>query len=80
MTKFQVDQCFELFFKALPKDMRAMKQDLSRSFRVAMSAVLANMDMVTREEFDVQARLLSRTRERLDELQSKLDEISGLDS
>jgi BMFP domain-containing protein YqiC len=40
-----------------------------------MSSALARLDLVTREEFDVQAKVLSRTREKLEALEARLTEL-----
>ena len=56
----------------LPQDLRQGRQDLEKNFRAALRATLARMDLVTREEFDVQAELLGRTRALLDELEARV--------
>ncbi len=47
-------------------------QDFERNSRAMLSSVFAQMDLVTREEFDVQREVLLRTREKLAELEAKL--------
>jgi len=46
--------------------------DLERNFRAMLSGTLARLDLVTREEFDAQARVLARTREKLEALEQRL--------
>ena len=46
-------------------------KDLEKNAKAAMSGLLAKLDVVTREEFDVQAHVLARTREKLKELEDK---------
>lgn len=62
-------------FRLLPEDLRTARADLEKHLRAAISAVFARMDLVTREEFDVQAALLSRTRALLDEMEAKVAEL-----
>lgn len=66
------ENIFEHFFKLLPDDLRQYRAELEKNLRAALSAGLARMDLVTREEFDIQSALLSRTRALLDELEEKV--------
>lgn len=47
-------------------------KDVEKNLRAMMNAAFNRLDLVTREEFDVQAQLLARTREKLDELEARL--------
>jgi ubiquinone biosynthesis accessory factor UbiK len=47
-------------------------KDFEKNSRAMLSSVFAKMDLVTREEFDVQTEVLKRTREKLAELEAKL--------
>ena len=57
---------------ALPPGLAAVRDDLERNFRAVLESGLARLDLVTRQEFDVQAGVLRRTRERLEELDRRL--------
>jgi ubiquinone biosynthesis accessory factor UbiK len=50
-------------------------RDVEKNLRALLSAGLARLDVVTREEFDVQAKLLARTLEKLATLESRLAEL-----
>jgi ubiquinone biosynthesis accessory factor UbiK len=50
-------------------------KDLDKNLRALMSGAFARMDLVTREEFDIQKAVLSRTREKLSELETRLVEL-----
>jgi BMFP domain-containing protein YqiC len=50
-------------------------KDLDKNLRALMSATFAKMDLVTREEFDIQKAVLSRTREKIAELERRLVEL-----
>jgi BMFP domain-containing protein YqiC len=60
---------------AVPPGLRDLKADLEHNFRAVLQTALSKLDLVTREEFDVQAGLLSRTRQRLEELSQRLAEL-----
>lgn len=55
--------------RALPPHLKAIEQDIQQQFKSILSNAFAQMDIVTREEFDVQANVLARTREKVEELQ-----------
>ncbi|MDQ2078382.1 accessory factor UbiK family protein [Marinimicrobium sp. ABcell2] len=46
-----------------------------KEFKAALNSALERMDLVTREEFDAQAAVLLRTRERLEALEKQLTEL-----
>lgn len=57
---------------SLPKGLQALQEDINRNLRAALEAGLGKLDLVTREEFDVQAAVLARTREKLERLESQI--------
>lgn len=52
-------------------------KDVEKNLRALMTSFFGKLDLVTREEFDVQARLLARAREQLDALESKVAELEA---
>ena len=50
-------------------------KDLEKNLRALLSATFARLDLVTREEFDVQAKLLARSREKISELELRVAEF-----
>lgn len=60
---------------AVPPGFKDLKADLERNFRAMLQAALGKLDLVTRDEFDVQAGVLSRTRAKLEELSQRLAEL-----
>jgi BMFP domain-containing protein YqiC len=52
-----------------------MGEDLERNFKSLLQTGLERMDLVTREEFDVQVAVLARTREKLEALEARLAEM-----
>ena len=59
----------------LPPGLDRLQDEFRRNARGAMEAALARMDLVTREEFDVQAAVLARTREKLEALARRVEEL-----
>ena len=53
----------------LPKDFTLLKDDLKEQIRALIHDSFRNMDLVTREEFEIQNRVLIRTREKLEALE-----------
>ena len=52
-------------------------KDLQRNFRAMLSSTFARLDLVSREEYDVQAHLLARTREKLVALEARVTELEA---
>jgi len=59
----------------LPGNVQQIQQDLEANIKALLQSSLSKMNLVTREEFDVQSALLSRTREKLDQLEKQLAEL-----
>ena len=57
----------------LPQGLQALQGDIERNMRSGLEAALARLNLVTREEFDVQRAVLARTRERLEALVRDLE-------
>lgn len=53
-------------------DLEVMRKDLERNFRGLLAGAFERMDLVTREEFDVQRRVLERSREKLARLEAQV--------
>jgi len=52
-------------------------RDIEKNVRAVLAGVFSRLDLVTREEFDVQREVLARTREKLDLLEVKLAELEN---
>jgi len=75
MLKEKIETVISDITKILPEDLNMLKEDLEKNLRATLNATFSKMELVTREEFDIQASLLSRTREKLETLQEKLSEL-----
>lgn len=60
---------------SLPEGMSALKRDAEQNFKAILQSALTRMDLVSRREFDVQAGVLQRTREKLEALEQRLAEL-----
>ena len=57
---------------ALPPGIKEIKQDAEKNFRAILDGTFAKLNLVTREEFDVQAAVLSRTHAKVQELEEQI--------
>ncbi|NBD96337.1 MAG: accessory factor UbiK family protein [Gammaproteobacteria bacterium] len=58
---------------AVPTEFKAARGELEAQFRGILEATFNRMDLVTREEFEIQKRVLARTREKLEALEQRLE-------
>ena len=75
-TQF-IDDLAKRLAAALPEGVTALRQDLESNFRAVLQSGLSKLDLVTRREFDVQAGVLKRTREKLEMLEARLAELES---
>ena len=71
----KIETLVKQIMAAVPADLRQAKVDLEKNLKAIISAALSKMELVTREEFDVQAELLARTRAALEKIQRHLAEL-----
>ena len=75
MLKEKIEAIVSDIGKVLPEDMDVLKEDVEKNVRATLNAAFSKMELVTREEFDIQMSLLSRTRIKLEALQEKLSDL-----
>lgn len=61
----------------VPPGVREGREELQQNFKAMLQAGLGKLDLVTREEFDVQRAVLGRTREKLETLQAQVAELEA---
>ncbi len=61
----------------LPTDAGVLHEEFKTNVRAAVTAVLSRLDLVTRDEFDAQALMLRRTREKLDRLEAQITTLEA---
>ena len=69
----QLEDLAKKLFTALPASLQTLENDIQQQFKDILAATFTRMDLVTREEFDVQIKVLARTREKIDALQNQID-------
>lgn len=70
-----IHQAIQQAVKLVPNDMTRFQEDVEKNLKSALQAAFSKMELVSREEFDIQAELLSRTRALLEELEKKISEL-----
>jgi len=71
----KIEEIANKFSQSIPPGAKAFQQDIENSFKQILQSVVAKMDLVTREEFDVQKKVLARTREKIEALEKALAEL-----
>jgi BMFP domain-containing protein YqiC len=69
IDKKQLDTLVSSLFLTLPESIREMEDKFHQKCKDILQAFFRNLDLVPREEFDVQVKVLARTREKLEALQ-----------
>jgi BMFP domain-containing protein YqiC len=73
----QIDELARRLSGLVPPGVRESREELQQNFKAVLQSGLAKLDLVTREEFDVQRAVLMRTREKLEELQRAVAELES---
>ena len=61
----------------LPEGLQSIQKDVEKNFKTVLQNSFAKMDLVTREEFDVQTQVLARSREKLDKMEKQIAELEA---
>ncbi|WP_027081170.1 ubiquinone biosynthesis accessory factor UbiK [Luteimonas mephitis] len=72
-----IDDLARRLSSLVPPSMREGREELQQNFKAVLQSGLARLDLVTREEFDVQRAVLLRTREKLDALEGQVAQLEG---
>jgi BMFP domain-containing protein YqiC len=78
MARRSIDDITRRVLDALPQGLADAESDLRHNLRAALAGVLSRMDLVTREEFDAQSRVLARSREKLEILEARIRELESV--
>ena len=77
LDKDFIDTMVKRLGEAVPPSLQAIRQDLERNFRSVLQSTFAKLDLVTREEFDVQAGVLAKTRAKLESLEKQIADLEA---
>lgn len=61
----------------VPPGLQALREDLEKNFRAILQSAFAKMELVTREEFEVQKGVLAKTRQKLEALEARVHELEN---
>lgn len=70
-----LDDLVRRIAELLPEGIAQLNTDFRRNLKEAVSASLSRMDLVSREEFEVQSAVLARTREKLERLEARVETL-----
>lgn len=75
MSNDTLEELTKRISSLIPGNVKHMQDDIENNVRSLLQTSLAKMNLVTREEFDVQSAVLQRTREKLEELEKQVDQL-----
>lgn len=76
-----IDRLMADISRRLPADLGSLRSEVERNVRSVLAETVSRMDLITREEFDIQQQVLMRTREKLEALEKQVAELEkGTDS
>ena len=71
----QFEDLAKKLYSTLPTSVQNFENEIQQQFKEILLYAFSSMDLVTREEFDVQVKVLARTREKIDLLQKQVDAL-----
>ncbi|MGQ4581960.1 ubiquinone biosynthesis accessory factor UbiK [Lysobacter sp. F60174L2] len=72
-----IDELARRLSSLVPPGLRESRDELQQNFKSVLQSGLSKLDLVTREEFEVQRAVLLRTREKLEQLQRAVAELEA---
>lgn len=72
-----IDDLAKKLAASVPQGLSNLRRDVEDNFKAVLQSALSRMDLVTRQEFDVQTGVLRRTREKLEALEKKIAELEA---
>ena len=70
-----IDDIASRLASAVPPGLNNLKEDLEKTFHAILQGALGKLDLVTREEFEVQKLVLAKTRSKLEDLENRVTEM-----
>lgn len=64
--------------EALPQSLQVLKKDIEKNFHTVLQNTFNKLDLVTREEFDAQTKVLARSRKKIEALEEKVKELEKI--
>ncbi|KHT12209.1 hypothetical protein RC94_05820 [Pectobacterium brasiliense] len=73
----KIEQIARQVHESMPKGIRELGDDVEKKIRQVLQAQLTRLDLVNREEFDIQTQVLLRTREKIARLEQRMTELEA---
>lgn len=73
-----LDEVAQKLSSVLPSSLKSVQEDVEQNFKTVLQNVFSKMDLVSREEFDVQTSVLTRTRAKVDVMEKQLVELEAI--
>ncbi|WP_413721502.1 ubiquinone biosynthesis accessory factor UbiK [Sodalis sp. RH23] len=74
----KIEQLARQIHESLPKGIRDLGDDVDKKIRQVLQSQFSRMDLISREEFDVQTQVLLRTREKLNQLELRINALETM--
>lgn len=71
----KIDDLVRQLSKALPPELMAAEQETRKHFKSILESAFQKLDLVSREEFDIQVKVLQKTRAKLEALEASLESL-----
>lgn len=71
----KIDDMVRQLSDRLPPEVHQFEQELKKQFKAILETAFQKMDLVSREEFDIQVKVLQKTRAKLEVLEAQLDKL-----
>ncbi len=72
-----IDELTNKLLSLLPAGAQSIEKEIKQQFSEILKAGFTKLDLITREEFDIQVKVLARTREKLEQLQAQVDQLGS---
>ena len=77
MNTNSLDELAKRLAESVPESLRAFGRDMEGNFKAVLQAQLSKLDLVSRQDFDVQAAILERTQAKLAEMEARLKDLEA---
>ena len=75
-ASFKIDEITKKILALLPIDAENIEEDIKQKIKLILQASLAKLDLVSREEFDIQTQVLAKTREKVELMEQQIKDLS----
>jgi BMFP domain-containing protein YqiC len=72
----QLEDLAKKLYSALPENFQLLEEEVKQQFKEVLQSAFTHLDLVTREEFDVQLKVLAKTREKVDSLEKAIQQLT----